>query len=235
MTPAQVIKSGQVVRYFFDEECFFIDSPLDIDRHFKETLNSMEQIKQTSREYNQITEIHSADLYTDDNLKDRILIKTENLKDYYPMILMKSNFELYSEREAFQIKEKFKDLLSKDVSFLEDYYNQIVSAYQQFIDNTGFYFFDMSSNNIMIQKSSFDFKIIDILSIKKVDFKEIEVDPLSVLFYHNVVKHKVFDAESLKIKCKRFFNFIDGSLDVREVINKISKIKKKKLIYKEER
>ena len=87
----------------------------------------------------------------------------------------------------------------------------------------------------MVHKNSFDFKIIDILSIKKVDFREVEVDPLSVLFYHNVVKHKTLDSESLKLKCKRFFDFIDGALDIEETIKKISKLKKKKLFYKEKR
>ena len=84
----------------------------------------------------------------------------------------------------------------------------------------------------MIDKN-FNFKIIDVFSMKKVDFQEKEINPLSVLFYHNAVKHTCTSERALKDKCLKFFNFLDGSLNIEKTINKISLIKSKKIFNRE--
>lgn len=234
MNQTRIIKSGRPVNYTFDEKYFSIDSPIEIDPHFLDTIQNIDLIKKATEEIENIVQIHSAKKYINNyNNAPRALVKTEFLNNYFPMILMKSNESMYSPEEANLIKNKFKELLSKDIHFLQNYYDSIILTYQNFIDKTGFYFFDISSNNIMLHKDNFNFKIIDVFSIKKAEFTEKQINPLSVLLYHNIVKHSCTTEDMVKQKCTKFFQFLQGSVDIIEVINKISLIKPKKIFNRE--
>ena len=158
--------------------------------------------------------------------RDRLLIETELLKDYYPLIIMKSNHGIYDLNEKKIIQRNFKQLLSMSLVNLQELYDEIVKEYQSFINKTGFYYFDMSSNNIMINKDDVKkFKIIDVLSIKKANFKTIEVNPLSILLYHNIVKHNCLTEKTIRNKCSVFHNFTKDVLNLEEIILKLKKLK----------
>ena len=221
-------KDGYEVIYYSDERSFYIDSPLCIDPHFSETLEDIDKIIQYSIESENIVSIKSVRRYLDKNNVDRVLIATEKLHDYDPMIIMKSNHGLYDLNEISKIGSKFSKILRMSLSDLQLLYDNIVDSYQSFIDKTGYYFFDMSSNNLMYN-DNFRFKIIDVLSIKKPDFEEMTVDPMSVLFYHNVVKHDLKNSLMISNKCPKFYSFANQFCDIDQGILKIKKINPKRI------
>jgi len=146
---------------------------------------------------------------------------------------MKSNFGIYNQEEHTRIKNNYSDFVSQDIDSLSVFYKEVISEYQTFIDNTGFYFFDISSNNIMINENNpTDFKIIDFLSMKKVDFTEHMVEPASILIYHNVVKHQLVKLEHLLARCPTFYNFITPDIKFEQILAKVSSINKLKLTGK---
>ena len=133
---------------------------------------------------------------------------------------------IYDLNEKQIIQKNLKQLLNMNLVDLQKLYDEIVKEYQSFIDKTGFYYFDMSSNNIMINKDDIrKFKIIDVLSIKKANFKTIEVNPLSVLLYHNIVKHNCLTEKTIKNKCSVFYSFAKDILNLEEMILKLKKLK----------
>lgn len=221
MKEFSVNKSGHPVYYYYNNKSFFIDSPLFIDAHFEETMRNIEKIKTYCSTSERFLEIKSVK-----RNRDRLLIETELLKDYYPLIIMKSNYGIYDLNEKKIIQRNFKQLLSMSLVDLQELYDEIVKEYQSFINKTGFYYFDMSSNNIMINKDDVKkFKIIDVLSIKKANFKTIEVNPLSVLLYHNIVKHNCLTEKTIKNKCSVFYSFAKDVLKLEEIILKLKKLK----------
>lgn len=221
-------KDNIEVKYSTDEDYFCIDSPLSIDKHFSDTLDDIEHIKKYSIQNDDIVDIHDVKIYKDSDNMDRVLIKTEYLDDYFPMISMKSNHGLYNENEKSKMNNYFFSMSNRRIDELQQIYDKIVDSYQRFLDVTNYYFFDISSNNVMVKHSeSFQYKLIDILSIKKPMFRELEINPYSILFYHNFVKHKSY-------KEKAFFNFLmlngNNEKHVEEYLLKINQIKPKKLI-----
>ena len=221
-------KDGYEVIYHSDEEYFYIDSPLCIDPHFSETLENIDKIIQYSRQSENIVSIESVRRYLDRKNVDRILIVTEKLHNYDPMIIMKSNHGLYNLSETNKIGSKFSNILRMPLNDLQLLYDNIIDSYQSFIDKTGYYFFDISSNNLMYD-DDFRFKIIDVLSIKKPDFQEMAVDPVSVLFYHNVVKHNLKNSSMISNKCPKFYSFARQFCDIDQAILKIKKINPKRI------
>ena len=221
-------KDGFEVIYHSDEKYFYIDSPLSVDPHFAETLRDIDSIIQYTKKSEAIVSIESASRYAAEGDIDRILIVTEKLKDYVPMIIMKSNHGLYDLEEANKIGDRFMNILNMPVDDLQSLYDNIVDGYQSFIDEVGYYFFDMSSNNLMYN-DDFKFKIIDVLSIKKPDFESMLIDPVSVLFYHNVVKHKLKNSSMISKKCPKFYSFAKRYCDIDQTLSKLKKINPKRI------
>ena len=75
-------------------------------------------------------------------------------------------------------------------------------------------------------EENFDYKIIDVLSIKKPEFKEIEINPYSILFYHNFVKHESYNEPI-------FYSFLTknnhNNNDIEKYLDKLKKVKIKKI------
>lgn len=232
MKEFSVLKSGIPVNYSFNNNTFFIDSPLSIDPHFIDSLQHKNILIDYSKTCQFMPTLQDILLYNENGV-DRVRICSERLVGYHPLILMKSNFGIYNQQECDRIKNNYFQFISQEVHILSEFYKCVVSEYQKFIDKTGFYFFDISSNNIMInQNNLIDFKVIDFLSMKKVDFTEQVVDPASVLIYHNVVKHQVTNLEHLINKCRTFYNFLTPDISFEQVLDKVSSIDKIKLIGK---
>lgn len=218
-----IYKDNIKVFYWNDGNYFYIDSPLCIDKHFRDTFSNIEAIKKYSLSNDNLVDI------VDVSLKgDRVNIKTNYLQNYFPLTVMKTNHMLYSEATIQKISKYFSNLINRSINDLQLIYDNIVNSYQNFLDETGYYFFDISSNNLMVNHNEnvFDYKIIDVLSIKKPSFFELEINPYSILFYHNFVKHGNYN-ENI------FYNFITRNNSIKEIENylhKLSQLKTNKII-----
>jgi hypothetical protein len=108
-------KDNIEVKYSTDEDYFCIDSPLSIDKHFSDTLDDIEHIKKYSIQNDDIVDIHDVKIYKDSDNMDRVLIKTEYLDDYFPMISMKSNHGLYNENEKSKMNNYFFSMSNRKI------------------------------------------------------------------------------------------------------------------------
>ena len=162
MKNSSVYKDNIEVKYSSDGKYFYIDSPLCIDSHFSTTLKDGDKIKKYSLNNQDVVSILDMKKYNDSKNIERIIIKTEYLNDYFPMVVMKTNHNLYDNNEISLMNNYFFSLTKKTIEELQKIYDRIVNSYQNFLDNTGYYFFDMSSNNIMVNHNQtfFDYKII---------------------------------------------------------------------------
>jgi len=112
------------------------------------------------------------------------------------MIISKNNFY---DTEVFLERSKLYKTFIGDLDRVSILYNRIVDSHISFIKNTGYYFQDMSGNNILIDSKYDKFRIIDVFSLKKYTGQLIKFDPPSIIMatYIRIYKWKLRD-EAMK-------------------------------------
>lgn len=115
---------------------------------------------------NKLIEIHE--------YSDRLI--TKFYRNWYPLVIIKEcNFCPTNE---FERRSRLYFESVTDLRWAQDWYNNIVDEYQK-IGQQGFSFYDVSSNNILVNEDFTDFRLIDVASIGK--YRLWKYDPIRIL------------------------------------------------------
>lgn len=136
---------------------FIIEPKRDIVRN--ELAKISDDNKKKIIQYSQQTDNKIIEIY---NISKNKII-TKYYEDYYPLVITR-NCDFYGDILTEQ-KSAYYNLYMEDLTRAEKLYNKIVDEYNTFVKNTGYMFWDMSSNNILINKDYTDFRIIDVSSL----------------------------------------------------------------------
>ena len=105
-------------------------------------------------------------------------IVTKYYDNYFPMVITE-NCNFYTQ-DTFEKCSNFYDNFMSDTKNIKNLYKDIVSEMRNFIQATGYYFSDISSNNIMVNTDFSDYRIIDISSLRPMNEK-VFVEPLDLM------------------------------------------------------
>ena len=154
---------------------------------------------------------------------------------WMPLVILEV-CDFYDKESYLKHQAKYHEKIS-DFEFAESLYNDVMSEYQKFYNETGFYFSDISANNILISPNFDDYRIIDIESIDVLR-TDIEVPPYRLLCGHfpanrsNSIPpgpaHR--SADFLRVEMSKNHDWPKNL--PKEIYNSVSKIKTRKIEIK---
>jgi len=141
-------------------------------------------IKYSQQETNHLVEIYYYE-------KEHVI--TKYYKDYFPLIVVQGNKELYSKEKLVEIKEFSMAFLS-NFDQIENLWIKLKKEYENLYKEAHLFHKDISGNNLLIN-NKLDFKIIDIHSISD-KIEDMTVNPLEQFLIkgcNNLNRQKIFE------------------------------------------
>jgi|TARA_B100000315_G_scaffold255410_1_gene298670 hypothetical protein len=105
-------------------------------------------------------------------------IVTKYYDNYFPMVITE-NCSFYPQ-DTFERCSNFYDNFMSDIENIKNLYTDIISEMRNFVEITGYYFSDISSNNIIVNENFTDYRIIDVSSLKPITEK-VFIEPLDLM------------------------------------------------------
>ncbi len=118
------------------------------------------------------------EVYSIERTPKLITVVTQNYKGWVPFTIIAEC--CYYDEETFYRRAKAHYDFVKELDRAEEFYNTVVDEYARFVEATGLYIQDMNANNILMNETLDDFRLVDIASTQK-HVEPVSVDPVGIL------------------------------------------------------